>query len=54
MLPRMTINTRRNSLGYYADQIEAPNASHRPAKNHLSSTCGSVVGLSFIGNQISE
>jgi len=23
---RLTINTRRKSLGYYADEIEAPNA----------------------------
>ena len=54
MLPLMTINTRRNPLGYYAEEIEAANACDRPAENHLSSTCGSVVGLSFIGNQIGE
>ena len=54
MLLRMTINARRKSRGYYADEIEAPNACDRPAENHLSSTCGSVVGLSFIGNQIGE
>ncbi len=54
MLLRMTINTRRNSLAHYADEIEAANACDRPAENHLSSTCGSVVGLSFIGNQIGE
>ncbi len=54
MLLRLTINTRPNSLGYYADETEAPNAYDRPAENHLSSTCGSVVALSFIGNQIGE
>jgi hypothetical protein len=29
MLLRMMINTRRKSLGYYADEIEAPNACDR-------------------------
>jgi hypothetical protein len=29
MLLRMTINTRRKSLGYYTGQIEAPNAYDR-------------------------
>ena len=29
MLLRLTINTRRESLGYYADEIEAPNAYDR-------------------------
>ncbi len=29
MLLRMTINTRRKSLGYYADEIEAPNTYDR-------------------------
>ncbi|MGB2806664.1 MAG: hypothetical protein WBC22_02910 [Sedimentisphaerales bacterium] len=29
MLPRMKINTRRKSLGYYTDEIEAPNACPR-------------------------
>ena len=29
MLLRMTINTRRKSLGYYTDEIEAPNACDR-------------------------
>jgi hypothetical protein len=28
MLLRLTINGWRNSLGYYADEIEAPNAYH--------------------------
>ena len=54
MLLRMTINTRRKSFGYYADEIEAANAYDRPAENHLSSTCGSVVGLPLIVNQIGE
>ena len=29
MLLRLTINPRRESLGYYADEIEAPNAYDR-------------------------
>ncbi len=54
MLLRTKITGRLESFGYYADEIEAANAYDRPAENHLSSTCGSVVGLSFIGNQIGE
>ena len=32
MLPRMKINPRRNPLGYYTDEIEAPNTCDRLTK----------------------
>ena len=34
MLLRLTINTRRKSPGYYADEIEAPNAYDRLTKKY--------------------
>ena len=34
MLLCMTINTRRNPLGYYADEIEAPNDYDRLTKKY--------------------
>ena len=34
MLLGLTINGRRKSFGYYADEIEAPNACDRAAKKY--------------------
>ncbi len=46
MLLRLTINPRRKSLGYYADEIEAPNAYDREkAGNRINSI--SAVGLLY-------
>jgi len=46
MLLRMKINTRLKSLGYYTDEIEAPNAYDREkAGNRINSI--SAAGLLY-------
>jgi len=44
MLLRMTINTQPNSFGYYADEIEVPNAYHQA---DITVTIGVVFSLMF-------
>jgi len=45
MLLRMTINNRRKSLGYFADEIEAPNAYDRLTKKYHGQYPGFICEL---------
>jgi len=51
MLPRMTINTRRVSFGYYADEIEAPNAYDREKAGNRINSISPVDLLHFTGQR---
>jgi len=52
MLLLMTINPRRVSLCYYADEIEAPNADDRLAKsNNRTVVIKNTQGISFSWRQ---